>query len=322
MIKTATLLLCSLFWLSASVINAFAAPAAKSVLPGDSNCDGEVNVMDVITTINYILGNNPQPFCFIEADVNGDGSVNAIDVIQTINIVLSGGFTCGVSTITDIDGNVYNTVLIGEQCWMKENLKTTHYRNEVPIDNPIGISDWENNTTGAYAWYDNNISWKDNYGALYNWHSVNNTSGLCPTGWHVPTDVEWTQLVDYLVAQGFPNQYDNPNGAGNALKSCRQVNSPLGGDCNTTEHPRWEEDTWSGNNHHGFDEFSFSGLPGGSRSFNGYFNGIGGYGHWWSSTEPFSPTAWTLGVYYGYGYVLGYSYSKPNGFSVRCLRDN
>jgi len=287
-------------------------------LPGDSNCDGEVNVMDVITTINYILGNNPQPFCFIEADVNGDGSVNAIDVIGTINIILSGGFVCGVSTITDVDGNVYNTVLIGNQCWMKENLKTTKYRNGTPIEYPgTDNNAWQNNTTGAYAWYNNDINWKDSYGALYNWHAVNNTNGLCPTGWHVPTDAEWTQLVDYVVAQGFPNQWDNPNGAGNALKSCRQVNSPLGGDCNTTEHPRWE----SHSTHHGFDEFGFSALPGGYRNTHGSFNYIGTDGNWWSSTELSSTYAWYRGMYYSYGYVHRYYLNKTYGFSVRCLRD-
>jgi PKD repeat protein len=133
-----------------------------SYIQGDSNCDGSVNTLDVITTISYILGNNPQPFCFENADVNGDGSVNAIDVIGTINIILSGGFTCGVSTITDIDGNIYNTVLIGDQCWMKENLKTTQYRNGTPIEYPgTDNSAWQNNTTGAYAWYDNDINWKD-----------------------------------------------------------------------------------------------------------------------------------------------------------------
>jgi hypothetical protein len=66
----------------------------------------------------------------------------------------------------------------------------------------------------------NDISWKVSYGALYNWYAINNSNGLCPTGWHVPSDTEWTQLVDYVVAQGFPNEWDNLNGTANALKSC------------------------------------------------------------------------------------------------------
>ncbi|HHN48583.1 MAG TPA: hypothetical protein ENN08_06615 [Bacteroidales bacterium] len=269
--------------MSVCVLNVFAAPSAKSILPGDSNCDGEVNVMDVIATVNYIQGMNPQPFCFENADVNGNGSVNAIEVIGTVNIIITGGvFNCGISIIYDIDGNYYNTVLIGSQCWMKENLKTTQYRNGTPIEYPgTDNSAWQNNTTGAYAWYNNDISWKGSYGVLFNWHAVNNVKGLCPTGWHVPSDAGWTRLVNYTVAQGFPNQWDDPNGAGNALKSCRQINSPMGGYCYTTQHPRWDSD----NTHHGFDVFGFSGLPGGRRYHDGSFSLIGYYGYWWSSTE-------------------------------------
>jgi uncharacterized protein (TIGR02145 family) len=222
----------------------------------------------------------------------------------------------------DGDGNHYGVVTIGDQCWMKENLKTTQYRNGTPIEYPgADNTAWANDTIGAYAWYNNDINWKDSYGALYNWHAVNNTNGLCPTGWHVPSDAEWTLLIDYVVSQGFPNQWDNPNGAGNALKSCRQVNSPLGGDCNTTEHPRWEEDTWSGNNHHGFDEFGFSGLPGGFRYSSGNFYNVGGFGYWWSSTEDYTSYAWFRKLTCGDGSVDRFSDSKTSGFSVLCLRD-
>jgi len=229
-----------------------------------------------------------------------------------------GAFTCGVSTITDIDGNIYNTLLIGEQCWMKENLKTTIYRNGTPIEYPgADNSAWANNTTGAYAWYDNDISWKDSYGALYNWHAVNNDHGLCPTGWHLPSDAEWTQLTDYVVSQGYHNNWNDPIGTGNALKSCRQVNSPLGGNCSTTEHPRWN----SYGTHHGFDEFGFSALPSGYRSTNGSFLYIGYNGYWRSSTEYSSTTAWTRYMRYDYGHVNRYDYYKAHGFSVRCLRD-
>jgi uncharacterized protein (TIGR02145 family) len=151
-----------------------------------------------------------------------------------------------------------------------------HYRNETPIENPTSISDWPNNITGAYACYNNDISWKDSYGALYNWQAVNNPNGLCPTGRHVPSDAEWTQLVDYVIAQGFPNESENLNCAGNALKSCRQVNSPLGGECNTTDYPRWE----SHDTHYGFDEFGISWLPGSYRVFSVNFGIFGFLGAW------------------------------------------
>ncbi len=228
----------------------------------------------------------------------------------------------GAPTVTDIDGNVYNTVQIGNQCWMKENLKTTTYRNGTAIHNVADGNTWSNLTTGAYVWYDNDISWKDKYGALYNWYAVGDPNGLCPTGWHVPSRYEWKQLVDYVVAQGFSNDEftHDPNGAGNALKSCRQVNSPMGGDCNTTEHPRWKED-WSGYNHHGFDEFGFSTLPSGWRASYGSFNNIGHTGGWWSSTEYPATNAWLRGMGYGGGQVSENGSNKTGGFSVRCLRD-
>ena len=155
-------------------------------------------------------------------------------------------------TITDFDGNTYNTVQIDSQCWMAENLKTTTYRNGIPIPNVTNASSWENLSTGAYVWYNNDILWKDLYGGLYNWYATVDTNGLCPTGWHIPSDDEWTELTDYIGGTGSPH--------GNELKSCRQINSPLGGVCNTNEHQRWYEHF-----HYGTDNYGFSGLPGGYR---------------------------------------------------------
>lgn len=217
-------------------------------------------------------------------------------------------------TVKDIEGNVYAIIKIGDQWWMAENLKTTQYRNGTPIENPTTNSAWQSNTTGAYAWYENDINWKDSYGALYNWHAINNTNGLCPTGWHVPSDAEWTQLVDYAIAQGFPNEPDDPNGAGNALKSCRQENSPLGEDCNTAEHPGWVEDDI----HHGFDEFGFSGLPGGIRNHDGDFGTNGYFGGWWSNSLTDSGLAWGLDIG---GSVSNGETNKEFGLSVRCIMD-
>ena len=218
-------------------------------------------------------------------------------------------FDCG-TLLSDPDGNTYNTVLIGNQCWMKENLKTTSYSNASLIPNVTDSTAWLNLTSGAYVWYDNDTNWKDTYGALYNWYATVDTNGLCPTGWHVPTDNEWTALTTFIGGTSSTN--------GNKLKSCRQVNSPLGGDCNTTVHPRWEQD----NTHYGTDDYGFSGLPGGVRSDYGSFYGIGDYGGWWSSTEFSSSSAWGRGLFYYYGYVGVYDYYKRNGFSIRCLRDN
>lgn len=219
----------------------------------------------------------------------------------------------------DGDGNYYGVVTISDQCWMMENLKTTQYSNGTPIEYPgNNNSVWENNTIGAYAWYDNDISWKNSYGALYNWHAVNNSNGLCPTGWHVPSDAEWTQLVDYLVAQGYPNEWETSNGAGNALKSCRQVDSPMGGDCKTSNHPRWDFHP----THHGFDAFGFSGHPGGGRGDWGPFGYIGNSGIWWSSTESSTSCAFSRGLDCNGGSVYSGDFVKGVGFSVRCLKNS
>ena len=216
-----------------------------------------------------------------------------------------------MSTVTDIDGNIYNTVQIGNQCWMKENLKTTTYQNGTQIPNITDNGDWENLTSGAYVWYDNDISWKNLYGGLYNWYVTVDANDLCPTGWHVPTHDEWTVLTDFIGGAGEPH--------GNELKSCRQLNSPLGGGCNTSKHPRWEEDTFNGN--YGTDDYGFSGLPGGIRIPNGVFGNVGYYDTWWSSTEGSSVYAFFLLLSYNQGDVFDDGNNKRNGFSVRCLKD-
>jgi len=217
-----------------------------------------------------------------------------------------------VPTVTDIDGNQYNTVLIGDQCWMKENLKTTKYDDGTPIPNVEDGNEWYWLTTGAYVWYENVFSWKDKYGALYNWSAVDNPNGLCPFGWHVPTTDELIELTDYI---GGATQ------DGKKIKSCRQVNSPLGGACNTSEHPRWNESTTGD---YGTDILGFSGLPGGHRPYfnNCAFEGLGNLGVWWSSTH--TPTSEFSAYYLSLSpenSAIVYEDSYKNGYSVRCIKD-
>ncbi len=291
-----------------------------TIIPGDSNCDDIVNIFDAITISNYILCLNPDPFCFENADITNDGIINIADLIATIDIILTGGtsFTCGISTITDIDGNIYTTVLINSQCWMKENLRTTKYCDGHDIEYPgSNNSAWQNNTNGAYAWYDNDINWKDIYGALYNWNAVNNAHKLCPKGWHVPNDSEWEQLVDYLSGLGHPNHPGIQNSIGNALKTCRQVDSPLGGECNTTEHPRWR----SHSSMYGFDGYDFSAFPSGGRYQGGSFSILGNNGLWWSSTENLPTEAWSRDMYSSNANLYRTSRPKGFGFAVRCIKD-
>jgi len=224
---------------------------------------------------------------------------------------LIGGAPCpGAATITDIDGNIYHTVLIGNQCWMAENLNTTKYRNGTGISHPgTNNTQWQNNTTGAYAYYNQDLLFREKYGLLYNRYAVNNVNGLCPTGWHVPSRDEWDQLVSY-VNSGYPT--------GQVLKSCRQVNSPLGGDCSTQWIPRWDEHETC----YGTDVFGFSGLPGGYRSYDGNYDRLGKSGSWWSAYDVNTQLDWIRILSYDSNYlVFGYNLYLAAGRSVRCIKD-
>lgn len=239
----------------------------------------------------------------VVVDTPEESSTYAFDII--------GGLRCpGMPAVTDPDGNTYYTIQIGDQCWMNENLKTTTYSNGAPIPHAPDPAEWGTMTEGAYVWYDNDTSWKDKYGALYNWPAAVNPNGLCPEGWHVPTNNEWTALTDFLGGT------ISPSGA--ELKSCRQVNTPLGGACNTTTQPYWNESTIS----YGTDIYGFSGLPGGLRNWSGPFqsNGYGGY--WWTSTEKNAEAAWIRSLWYDHSAVaLSDNNNKMGGRSVRCLKD-
>ncbi len=235
--------------------------------------------------------------------------------------------------LTDIDGNTYGTIETGNLIWMAENLRVTTYRDGSPIKKGYSDNAWETTANGVYAVYDHS-QWDaegidsagdmvDMYGKLYNWYAVNNSAGLCPAGWHVPSATEWNALIDYLVGQGYPNESTHEQGAGDALKSCLQINSPLGADCDTSSHPRWDEPPAWGPQHYGFDEYGFSALPAGYRSHEGAYFQLGTFGIWWTSTEDTSSLAWSRGMFSDQGYV-GYSQhhgtSKNAGYSVRCVR--
>ncbi len=249
-------------------------------------------------------------------------SDNATVTMPAYNISLTANFqereiTYG-NGVTDHDGNEYVTVIIGNQEWMAENLLVSTYNNGDAIHTGLDDTEWGATTEGAFAIYDNDEYMLDAYGKLYNWYAVDDIRGLCPEGWSVPGNDDWTQLVNFVVSQGYPNNnWNHLIGAGNALKSCKQVGSPIEGDCDTSEHPRWN----SHSIHHGFDEFGFSALPGGSRSSSGIFGDIGTHGRWWSSTEFLNFAAYR-NISVNYSDVLPVnSGNKRLGLSVRCIKD-
>jgi uncharacterized protein (TIGR02145 family) len=201
------------------------------------------------------------------------------------------------SIVSDIDGNTYKTVQIGTQVWMAENLKTTKYNDGTMIPNITDNTQWENLTTGAWCYYGNNAVNNAKYGKLYNWYAVSPTTtgnkNVCPTGWHVPTDAEWTVLTDYLGGESV---------AGGKLKEVGTTN-------------------WNSPNTEVTNTSLFTGLPGGGRNYNGGCNYVGDFGGWWSSSEDSTDNAWGRFLDSDGGSAGRGNVNKEDGFSVRCLRD-
>ncbi len=241
-------------------------------------------------------------------------NIDGIDEEEKINYITvsDGSNACpGAPTVTDVDGNEYPTVQIGDQCWMKENLKTTRYKDETSIPNVEDGSAWKDLITGAYVWYENEISWKDKYGALYNWYAVDDAKGLCPTGWHVPSKEEWLTLISFIGGDYI---------LGRKLRSCRQVNSPIGGDCVTSEHPRWNATSVIFGDD--LDYYGLSLLPGGNRLADTYsaFYLIGSVGNWWSSTQ--DNGAWYRSIELNNPHIYEFLAEENRGYSVRCLKND
>ncbi|MBM3919564.1 MAG: hypothetical protein FJ344_08715, partial [Sphingomonadales bacterium] len=219
----------------------------------------------------------------------------------TTSAPLSGVPCPGTPTVTDIDGNVYNTVQIGTQCWTQSNLKVSKYRNGDNISNITDNTAWSQtftSSTGAWCNYDNSSANDALYGKLYNWYAATDSRGLCPTGWHVPSDAEWTTLTTFLGGLYV---------AGGAMKSTATQPTPGG---------------WNAPNFGATNSSGFTGLPGGYRDSGGGFNNLGYYGFWWSSSVAGSGSAWYRVLNYDYANAYRYNGGYHRyGFSVRCARD-
>jgi uncharacterized protein (TIGR02145 family) len=203
--------------------------------------------------------------------------------------------------VVDIDGTLYKTIRIGSQVWMAQNLRTTKYKNGTAIPLITDNTAWSTLNTPGYCWSNNDsASYSNTYGALYNWYTVN-TGNLCPTGWHVPTDAEWSTLTNYLGGESIPGRADV---AGGKLK-----------ETGTTH--------WNTPNEGATNETGFTALPGGIRHDNGTFSSIGSFGGWWSATDDFDDNArgWCRGMYSSYPIVMSSRTLKLTGSSVRCVRD-
>jgi uncharacterized protein (TIGR02145 family) len=195
--------------------------------------------------------------------------------------------------LQDIEGNVYSAVSIGNQVWMAENLKVTKYNDGTAIPYVNDTDDLVSLTTGAFTWFnDDEGAFKETYGALYNWHVVS-SGKLCPAGWHVPSDAEWTTLINFLGGEGV---------AGGELKA-------IG-----TSH-------WNAPNTGATNNSGFTALPAGYLFDNGNYNSLGNVTHWWTATASDADAAWDRYVHFQNPTATKGNYSKQVFYSCRCVKN-
>lgn len=197
------------------------------------------------------------------------------------------------STVTDADGNVYSVVIIGQQGWMKENLKVTHYRDGAEIPNITGTTEWASLTTPAWAEYNNSASMGTTYGKLYNGFAVE-TGKLCPAGWRVPTDDDWTELMDFLGGRSV---------AGGKM---RQAGTTL----------------WKTPNEGATNSSEFTALPSGFRGPTGLYYQISEVALWWSSSSEADKLPYWILAYSNTQFFRNFPVTKVNGLTIRCIWDD
>jgi uncharacterized protein (TIGR02145 family) len=264
---------------------------------------------------NNITGLNDNTTYYVRAyATNSQGTAYGNELsFTTVNPANDGQPCLGTPTVADIDSNVYNTVMIGIQCWMKENLRTTRYANGVNI--PMG-STYSNTDPYRYA-PDNNNSNVSTYGYLYNWAAVMNgdsssfanpsgVQGICPNGWHVPSDAEWTQLTNYVGSQ---TQYRCDNSSVKIAKALASTTGWLSSD----------ETCEVGNNPSTNNATGFSALPAGG--YGGNYGNFGRNARFWSATESDDGDAYYRMLANHEAFVYRNYYQKFFSTSVRCVRD-
>ena len=195
-------------------------------------------------------------------------------------------------SVTDTEGNVYRIVNIGTQTWMAENLKPTKLNDGTSISIISDNASWLNSNSSGMCWFNNESGNKNTLGALYNWYTVN-TNKLCPTGWHVPNEAEWTILINYC---GGLSQ------AGAKLKE------------KGLSH-------WNDPNLGATDDFSFTALPSGMRYNSGTFSNSGSLAVWWTSSESDNSNSWSFSAVSGAIFANKMTFTKQYGLSVRCIKD-
>jgi len=237
-------------------------------------------------TMNYTTGDNLRFTGY-------SGTYSAI-----VNDVPTGSKTItfafgNTATVTDIDGNIYDTVHIGTQVWLQQNLKVTKYNNGNLIPNITDDMEWYNSTTGGYCNYNNDVNNGNIYGKMYNYHVIEDARKICPNGWHVPSDAEWTTLTNYLGGS---------SEAGGKLKETGTIH-------------------WNSPNTGATNESGFTALPGGMRFVHGEYNVIGLTSYFWSSTTSSSTEYYHILLNNTSPSIMRISSYNEIGRYIRCLKD-
>jgi uncharacterized protein (TIGR02145 family) len=264
-----------------------------SILPGPQIIDSHTaDGAGTGTFISQMTGLIPDTIYYVRAyATNSKGTAYGnIQSFKTLKITLD--------SVADIDGNIYHIIPAGQQSWLRENLRVTRYRNGEVIPNVTLETQWKNLTSGACCTYDNLASNGLTYGLLYNWHVVSDTRGVCPVGWHVPSDSEWAALGNFLGGN---------NIAGGMMKSTGTIEGGTG--------------LWYAPNTGATNSIGFNGLPGGYRINYGTFYSIGNLGYFWSSSDTASLNGWKYILDANNGELKRYFDFKNNGFSVRCCKN-
>ncbi|MBI1191900.1 MAG: hypothetical protein GC205_01815 [Bacteroidetes bacterium] len=270
----------------------------QAISPGGSNINRRLLGFerDRITVAEALL--EPGTYQWrVQAACSATTPFDLTPISAPANFVVSGASTCPAS-VSDVEGNVYATVSIGGQCWMADNLRTTQYRDGDAI--PTGLSDaaWSSTAAGAMTVYNNDPVNVAQYGRLYNAFSIADARGICPVGWHVPTDAEWTVLTDGLGGEAI---------AGNSMKVPGNIALGTG--------------PWIAQNLGATNASGFGGLPGGYRGAPGDYQWLQFFGYWWTSTPNTTLTWFYRGLDYDKESVTRSVGNDNNGFSVRCLKD-
>ncbi|MFN8257403.1 MAG: fibrobacter succinogenes major paralogous domain-containing protein [Bacteroidales bacterium] len=246
-----------------------------------------ISSIEVFTRVKNLIPDTTYHYRIVVT--NNSGTIHGDDITFKTQSLEEG-------TVKDFDGNVYNTIKIGNQVWLQENLKSISFNDGTPI-NYFGNNQilWETDTTGAYTFYmDNKDQYKDPLGGLYNWYVIdksrNGGKNICPPGWHVPSDEEWTNLMDIADGVG---------------ENLREVNSEY-----------WPEVFDQSNNRSGF-----SALGSGYYSSEGFYDGIKRICIWWTSTDYQYNNAGVWQIFYDQYETYSTKSPKNNGYSIRCIKD-